>query len=66
MKGFNKFWRFLPLSPKALVGDPLLSKKGNDRFPTTTLGNDAFIKIAIILNLFQDLPFVMLLFRRSF
>ena len=27
MKGFNKFWRFLPSSPKVLVGDPLLSKK---------------------------------------
>ena len=27
MKEFNKFWRFLPSSPKVLVGDPLLSKK---------------------------------------
>ncbi|WP_428052924.1 type IV pilin protein [Candidatus Avelusimicrobium stercoris] len=30
-------------SPRNLVGDPLLSKKKNDRFPTTTLGNDDII-----------------------
>ena len=40
MKGFNKIWRLLPSSPKVSVGDPLLLKKENDRFPTTTLGND--------------------------
>ena len=27
-------------SPKVFVGDPFLLKKENDRFPTTTLGND--------------------------
>ena len=27
-------------SPKVSVGDPFLFKKGNDRFPTTTFGND--------------------------
>ena len=27
-------------SPRVFVGDPLLSKKENDRFPTTTHGND--------------------------
>ena len=40
MKGFNNFWRLLPSSPKVSVGDPFLSKKKYDRFPTTTLGND--------------------------
>ena len=40
MKGFNKIWHFLPSSPKVSVGDLLLLKKENDRFPTTTLGND--------------------------
>ncbi|WP_432634178.1 type IV pilin protein [Candidatus Avelusimicrobium sp.] len=30
----------LPSSPKVSVGDPFLLKKENDRFPTTTLGND--------------------------
>ena len=42
MKGFNRIWRLLPSSPRNLVGDPLLSLLflNNDRFPTTTLGND--------------------------
>ena len=40
MKGFNKSWCLLPSSPKVSVGYPFLLKKGNDRFPTTTLGND--------------------------
>ena len=42
MKGFSKIWRLLPSSPRNLVGDPLLSLLffNNDRFPTTTLGND--------------------------
>ena len=40
MKEFNKIWRLLPSSPKVSIGDPLLLKKENDRFPTTTLGND--------------------------
>ena len=44
MKGFNKIWRLLPSSPKVSVGDPLLLKKENDRFPNPagclTLGND--------------------------
>ena len=40
MKGFNKSWCLLPSSPKVSVGDPFLLKKENDRFPTTTLGND--------------------------
>ena len=40
MKGFNKSWCLLPSSPKVSVGDPLLLNKKNDRFPTTTLGND--------------------------
>ena len=40
MKGFHKNWRFLPSSPNVSVGDLLLLKKENARFPTTTLGND--------------------------
>ena len=44
MKGFNKIWHLLQSSPKVCrrgaFGDPLLLKKENDRFPTTTLGND--------------------------
>ena len=40
MKGFNKIWHLLPSSPRVSVGDPLLLKKENDRFPTTTFGND--------------------------
>ena len=44
MKGFDKNWCFLPSSPSVSVGDPLLLKKENDRFPTTTLGNDDFMK----------------------
>ena len=40
MKGFNKIWRLLPSSPKVSVGDLFLFKKENDRFPTTTFGND--------------------------
>ena len=42
MKGFDKNWRFLPSSPRNLVGDLLLSLLflNNDRFPTTALGND--------------------------
>ena len=40
MKGFDKNWCFLPSSPSVSVGDPLLLKKENDRFPTTTFGND--------------------------
>lgn len=35
---------FLPSSPSVSVGDPLLLKKENGRFPTTTLGNDDFMK----------------------
>ena len=31
-------------SPRVSVGDPLLSKKKNNRFPTTTFGNDDFMK----------------------
>ncbi|WP_432635529.1 pilin [Candidatus Avelusimicrobium sp.] len=38
MKGFMN--SLLSSSPRNLVGDPLLLKKKNDRFPTTTLGND--------------------------
>ena len=44
MKGFDKNWCFLPSSPNVSVGDPLLLKKENGRFPTTTLGNDDFMK----------------------
>ena len=44
MKGFDKNWCFLPSSPSVSVGDPLLLKKENGRFPTTTLGNDDFMK----------------------
>ena len=48
MKGFNKIWRLLPSSPKVSVGDLLLLKKGNDRFPSPagrlTLGNDDFME----------------------
>ena len=44
MKEFNKIWRLLPSSPKVSIGDPLLLKKENDRFPNPagrlTLGND--------------------------
>ena len=40
MKGFNKNWCFLLSSPKISVGDLLLFKKENNRFRTTTLGND--------------------------
>ena len=44
MKGFDKNWCFLPSSPSVSVGNPLLLKKENGRFPTTTLGNDDFMK----------------------
>lgn len=48
MKGFDKNWCFLPSSPSVSVGDPLLLKKGNDRFPSPaghlTPGNDDFMK----------------------
>lgn len=44
MKGFDKNWCFLPSSPSVSVGDLLLLKKENGRFPTTTLGNDDFMK----------------------
>ena len=44
MKEFNRIWRLLPSSPKVSVGDPLFLKKENDRFPTTTFGNDDFMK----------------------
>ena len=40
MKGFRDSLLLLSSSPRNLVGDPLLSKKKNNRFPTTTLGND--------------------------
>ena len=40
MKGFTSILS----SPKVSVGDLFLLKKENDRFPTTTLGNDIFIK----------------------
>ncbi|WP_428057457.1 type IV pilin protein [Candidatus Avelusimicrobium fimicolum] len=40
MKGFNKIWHLLPSSPRVSVGDLFLFKKENDRFPTTTIGND--------------------------
>ena len=40
MKGFNKIWHMLQSSPRVFVGDPLLLKKENDRFPITTFGND--------------------------
>ncbi|WP_428040424.1 pilin [Candidatus Avelusimicrobium fimicolum] len=47
MKEFNRIWRLLPSSPRNLVGDLLLLKKKNDRFPSPagrpTLGNDNFI-----------------------
>ncbi len=39
MKEFIKIGRLLPSSPRNLVGDLLLLN--NDRFPTTTLGNDS-------------------------
>ena len=39
MKGFMN--SLLLSSPRNLVGDPFLLEKKNDRFPTTTLGNDA-------------------------
>ena len=48
MKGFNRIWRLLPSSPRNLVGDLLLLKKENARFPSPagrpTLGNDIVIK----------------------
>ena len=44
MKGFDKNWCFLPSSPSVSVENPLLLKKENDRFPTTTFGNDDFMK----------------------
>ena len=48
MKGFDKNWCFLPSSPKVSVGDLLLLKKENARFPNPagrpTLGNDIVIK----------------------
>ena len=48
MKGFDKNWCFLPSSPSVSVGDPLLLKKENGRFPSPaghlTLGNDDFMK----------------------
>ena len=58
------FIRDLSLSwlsfPSVLVGDPLLSKEKNDRFPNAprrqTFGNDGFLKKEVILNLVQDLP----------
>ena len=40
MKEFNRIWRLLSSSPRVPVGDPSLLKKENDRFPTTTFGND--------------------------
>ena len=40
MKEFNRIWRLLPSSPNVSVGDLFLFKKENDRFPTTTFGND--------------------------
>ena len=44
MKGYDKNWCFLPSSPKVFVGDLLLLKKENARFPSPagrpTLGND--------------------------
>ena len=44
MKGFNRIWRLLSSSPRVSVGDPLLLKKENDRFPNPAgrqfLGND--------------------------
>ena len=40
MKGFNKNWCFLLSSQKVSVGDLFLFKNENNRFPTTTLGND--------------------------
>ena len=43
MKGFNRIWRLLSSSPRVSVGDPLLLKKENNRFPTTTFGNDNII-----------------------
>ena len=47
MKGFNKIWRLLSSSPRVSVGDPLLLKKENDRFPNPAgrqfLGNDNII-----------------------
>ena len=48
MKEFNKIWRLLPSSPKVSIGDPLLLKKENDRFPNPAgcqfLGNEDFMK----------------------
>ena len=48
MKGFDKNWCFLPSSPSVSVGDPLLLKKENGRFPNPAgrlpLGNDDFMK----------------------
>lgn len=48
MKEFDKNWCFLPSSPKVSVGDLLLLKKENARFPNPagrpTLGNDIVIK----------------------
>ena len=48
MKGFDKNWRFLPSSPNVSVGDLLLLKKENARFPSPagrpTLGKDIVIK----------------------
>lgn len=40
MKEFDKKRCVLPSSPNVSVGDPLFLKKENDRFPTTTFGND--------------------------
>lgn len=48
MKGFDKNWCFLPSSPSVSVGNPLLLKKENGRFPNPAgrlpLGNDDFMK----------------------
>ncbi|WP_428040643.1 type IV pilin protein [Candidatus Avelusimicrobium fimicolum] len=48
MKGFNKIWRLLPSSPRVSVGELILFKKENDRFPNPAgrqfLGNDNFMK----------------------
>lgn len=64
MKGFDKNWCFLLSFPNVSVGDLLLLKKENARFPNPagrpTLGNDIVIKKGGILKLVQDLPLGLL------
>ena len=52
---------FLSSSRSVFIRDLLFRKRTtttNNRFPTTTLGNDDYIKKEASLNLLQDLPIV--------